>query len=74
MICTLPIHRTQTLTWHDGGIPKDEVWVKLGGDKGGGTFKMSFQVNASHRSICSKFIVVYIQVFVFENKQTFPNI
>ncbi|KAL5517155.1 hypothetical protein EMCRGX_G002639 [Ephydatia muelleri] len=25
------------LTWH-------EVWIKLGGDKGGGTFKMSFQI------------------------------
>ena len=25
-------------------IPENEVWVKLGGDKGGGTFKMSLQL------------------------------
>lgn len=27
----------------DGAIPDDEIWLKLGGDKGGGTFKMCFQ-------------------------------
>lgn len=32
------------LTWHDGLIPPDEVWLKIGGDKGGGSFKMSFQI------------------------------
>ena len=32
------------LTWHDGVIPRDEIWVKLGGDKGGSTFKMTFQI------------------------------
>ena len=51
------IHRAGKLTWHDGLIPHDEVWVKLGGDKGGGTFKMSFQlckvdrVNAVQHSV-----------------------
>lgn len=25
-------------------IPSDEIWIKVGGDKGGGTFKMSFQI------------------------------
>ena len=39
----------QQLTWHDGTIPENEVWVKLGGDKGGHTFKMNFQiVNVPH--------------------------
>ena len=33
-----------TLTWHDGTIPSDEIWLKLGGDKGGGYFKMNFQI------------------------------
>ena len=33
-----------TLTWHDGVIPGNEVWIKLGGDKGGGAFKMNFQI------------------------------
>ena len=32
------------LTWHDGIIPDTEIWVKLGGDKGGKTFKMNFQI------------------------------
>lgn len=31
-------------TWHNGAVPEDEIWLKLGGDKGGGTFKMSFQI------------------------------
>ncbi len=22
------------LTWHDGAIPSDEIWIKVGGDKG----------------------------------------
>ena len=35
--------RAGRLTWHDV-IPSDEVWIKLGGNKGGGTFKKSFQI------------------------------
>ena len=36
--------RANRLTWHGNVLPDTEVWVKIGGDKGGGTFKMSFQV------------------------------
>ncbi len=37
------------LTWHGGKIPENEVWIKLGGDKGGGSFKMTFQIcNVTH--------------------------
>ena len=37
------------LTWHEGVIPQSEIWVKIGGDKGGGSFKMGFQiVNLPH--------------------------
>lgn len=32
------------LTWHDGLIPSEEIWVKIGGDKGGTTLKASFQL------------------------------
>ena len=32
------------LTWHNGKIPKDEIHIKIGGDHGGGTFKMSLQI------------------------------
>ena len=36
--------RLNKLTWHDDNIPADEIWVKLGGDKGGTSFKMNFQI------------------------------
>ena len=36
-------HRTNMLTWHDGVIPHDEIWVKIGGDKGGKSMKGSLQ-------------------------------
>ena len=26
------------------GLPASEVWIKIGGDKGGGSFKMNFQI------------------------------
>ena len=37
-------NRSNRLTWHDGRIPFNEVWIKLGGDKGGSSFKMNFQI------------------------------
>ena len=40
--------RESTLTWHEGMIPDDEIWLKLGGDKGGGLFKMNFQIVNTH--------------------------
>jgi hypothetical protein len=37
------------LTWHENSIPATELWVKLGGDKGHGSFKLSMQlVNTPH--------------------------
>ncbi len=46
------------LTWHDGLIPDGEVWIKIGGDKGGGSFQMSLQLaNLSHpNSISNTFV------------------
>ena len=37
-------NRVHRLTWHNGAIPEEEIWIKLGGDKGGGTFKFNFQI------------------------------
>ena len=38
-----------TLTWHDGSIPSNEIWIKLGGDKGHGSFKFNLQLcNIQH--------------------------
>ena len=44
------MHRSPgRLTWHDGAIPSEEVWIKLGGDKGHGSFKLNLQVvNTTH--------------------------
>ena len=37
------------LVFHKGQIPNDEVWVKFGGDKGHGSFKLNFQLcNVAH--------------------------
>lgn len=42
------LYSVNRLVWHDG-IPEDEIWLKVGGDKGGGSFKMNFQiVNVAH--------------------------
>eukprot|EP00731_Ephydatia_muelleri_P034404 Em0058g10a len=34
----------ERLSWHKGFIPANEIGLKIGGDKGGGTFKMTFQI------------------------------
>ena len=34
----------ELLTWHNDAIPSQEIWIKIGGDKGGGSFKMNFQI------------------------------
>ena len=35
--------KAQLLTWHQG-IPEDEIWVKIGGDHGGGSMKLMLQI------------------------------
>ncbi len=44
------MYRTPSgLSWHDDTIASNEVWVKLGGNKGHGSFKMNLQVvNVTH--------------------------
>ena len=37
-------HQLGMLTWHNGGIPEDQIWLKIGGDHGKGSLKMSVQV------------------------------
>ena len=38
------LNRNVMLTWHNDTIPSTEIWVKIGGDKGGGSFKSNFQI------------------------------
>ena len=61
------VHR---LTWH-GIIPSDEVWVKLGGDKGATTFKMSFQIVHTPNPNSVENTCVFT---VFEAKDTTSNL
>lgn len=43
MFCSLNL-----LKWN-AAISKDEIWLKIGGDKGGGNFKQVFQIgNVEH--------------------------
>ncbi len=43
------LSREKRLTWHDGVIPPDQIWIKLGGDKGGKYMKINFQIlNVPH--------------------------
>ena len=36
--------RLNQLTWHNTLSPSNEIWLKVGGDKGGSSFKLSLQV------------------------------
>ena len=40
----LKLTREGRLTSHNGVIPPGQIWIKLGGDKGGSSMKMSFQI------------------------------
>ena len=44
LISAVSLNSAGTLMWHNGVIPEIEIWVKLGGDKGGGAFKMNFLI------------------------------
>ena len=67
---------SNTLVWHDGAIPSDEVWVKLGGDHGGGSFKFSFQIaNTAHPNALQNTVpfLVFAAPDSFENLATTLN-
>ena len=56
--------------WHDNVIPADEVWIKVGGDKGG-TFKLAVQIAnvASVNSVKNTFVII-----CFEAADTVANL
>ena len=33
-------HKQNLLTWQHGSIPQDELWIKIGGDHGEGSFRL----------------------------------
>ena len=56
---------------HGGVIPTNQVWLKLGGDHGGGTFKFVFQI-ANH--VRPNSLENTIPISVFECHDTFANL
>ena len=62
--------RVNRLQWHNI-IPQDEVWVKVGGDKGATTFKMSFQIGNTPNPNSIENTCVFT---VFEAKDTRSNL
>ena len=63
--------RLGQLTWHDGLIPPTEIWVKVGGDKGGTSFKASLQIVNVERPNSVKNSCVFA---VFEAPDTYTNL
>ena len=62
-------HKQHLLSWHDGGIPQIEIWLKLDGDHGGGSFKFCL-LNVKHpNSKTSTFLVR-----MFEAKDNVENL
>ncbi|XP_078600313.1 uncharacterized protein LOC144875275 [Branchiostoma floridae x Branchiostoma japonicum] len=62
---------SECLTWHGGKIPQDEIWVKVGGDHGGGSFKLTFQLlNRDHPNSRQNTVVFSI----FEAKDSRENL
>ncbi|XP_071944865.1 uncharacterized protein [Antedon mediterranea] len=59
------------LTWHGGLIPNDEIWLKIGGDKGGGNFKLMYQIcNVAHPNSLNN----TINLLVFEGTDNLFNL
>lgn len=65
------LHESNRLTWHDGIILESEVWLKVGGDQGGGNFKLCMQIaNTAHPNATSN----TIPICVFQEKDTPANL
>ena len=59
------------LTWHEGAIPDDQIWVKIGGDHGGGMFKSCLQIaNVAHPNSITR----TIPIIVFSEKDSPANL
>ena len=59
------------LTWHEGATPDDQIWVKIGGDHGGGMFKFCLQIaNVTHPNSITR----TIPIIVFSEKDSPANL
>ena len=65
-------NRLDLLTWYNGAIPEDKVYVKVGGDHGKGNMKFEyFQIGNVLKPNSSKKTVVFT---IFEAKDTWNNL
>ena len=65
------IFSAHRLTWHGGVIPEEEIWLKIGGDKGEKSVKTSFQICNTPNPNSVQNTVVFS---VFEAKDTPVNL
>ena len=65
------LHESERLTWHSGTIPSSEVWIKIGGDHGGGSFKLSMQIANTKRPNATDNT---IPLFIFNEKDSPANL
>lgn len=63
--------RNNELTWRNGTIPSNKIWLKLGGDHGGGSFKFVMQI-ANHELPNSVFNT--IPICIFDCHDTYNNL
>ena len=63
--------RANILTWHDGLIPAENMYLKLGGDHGQGSMKMEFQIANVPKPNLPQNTVVFA---LFEGKDTRNNL
>lgn len=59
------------MTWHNGCLPEDKVFLKLGGDHGQGSMKMEFQIANVPKPNSPQNTVVFV---LFEGKDTRNNL
>ena len=69
-VATVDLSSVPRLTWHEGAIPEEEVWIKIGGDMGGGTFKMCFQLCNTTNPNSPQNTCVFL---LFEGPDTYTN-
>ena len=63
-------YRANRLVEHKG-IPKDEIHIKIGGDAGGGSFKMAFQIANVDKPNSKTNTVIFT---IFKGKDTWANL
>ena len=65
------------LTWHDNTIPQDEIWIKLGGDHGKSSLKLTLQIANLEKPNAKRNVVVIGMAPIrdtYENLRTILNV